>query len=228
MTQNTELSQRLESLIAQQREIQAEIEAITIEQSNLKSEELHKIDEEVKELIEQMNVQFNSDEHEIDLNVRVSSFDHSISIFSKYCGIELYNLSYKDLGLEEIKKWSVEQLSSARFYRKLISSFTRKELSAAVYYAHLSIKINEDINIYPSYNPYTRSVTLKIVSFFTIDQLKELLRSKSENEIEFDNISTLDDKEEYILRSIETRKCSLDDMLDEINAIKAEKLGTIE
>lgn len=90
-----------------------------------------------------------------------------------------------------------------------------------------SIRINDTIEIFPVYDSYRQLVTLEIQTLFNLTDIEHKLNKDSNEEIEFSNISAVDENE-YIFKSIETRTCLLDEMVDQIKAIKAEKLGTIE
>lgn len=90
-----------------------------------------------------------------------------------------------------------------------------------------SIRINDTIEIFPVYNSYRQLVTLEIQTLFILKDIEHKLNEDSNDEIEFSNISTVDENE-YIFKSIETRTCLLDEMVDQIKAIKAEKTRIVK
>ena len=221
MTQNTELSQRLESLIAQQREIQTEIEAITIEQSRIKSERRNQLNLEVEKIVERMSEEFRAIDRAIDLKVACNVFNYTIEIFSKYHKVMLCNFWYEESSLAEIERWAKKQMNSVHFYRALVD-LDREEMLTATYYDRFSINVNDDIEIYPSYDPSSDRVKLEIHSIFSLKSIKNKLNAESKGDITFSNISVIDE-DDYILDSTETRTCSFSEMIGEIRAIQAEK-----
>lgn len=90
-----------------------------------------------------------------------------------------------------------------------------------------SIRINDMIEIFPAYSSYRQLVKLEIQTLFNLKDIEHKLNKDSNDDIEFSNISVVDEND-YIFKSIETRTCLLDEMVDQIKSIKTEKLGTID
>lgn len=68
---------------------------------------------------------------------------------------------------------------------------------------------------------------LEIQTLFNLKDIEHKLNKDSNDDIEFSNISVVDENE-YIFKSIETRTCLLDEMVDKIKAIKAEKTRIVK
>lgn len=227
MTTNRDLSQKIETLKTKLNDTLEEIEALKIEQSLIEHERLTDLDEKVKEIVENMKTRFKMYDLSNDIKVKARLFDRVIEIVSKCHKIAFCIYRYEDLSLEEIKKWAVEQIESIQIYREISSSFDRENILTATMFDRFSIRINNKIEIFPAYSSDRQLVTLEIQTLFNLTDIEHKLNKDSNEEIEFSNISAVDENE-YIFKSIETRTCLLDEMVDQIKAIKAEKLGTIE
>lgn len=227
MTTNRDLSQKIKELKTKMSDTLEEIEALEIEQSLIENERLIDLDEKVKEIVEQMKTRFKMYDPSNDIKVKVHLFDRVIDIVSKRHKIAFCIYRYEDRSLEEIEKWAVEQIESVQFYQKISSSFDRSDILTATMFDRFSIRINDTIEIFPVYDSYRQLVTLETQTLFNSTDIEHKLNEDSNDEIEFSNISTVDENE-YIFKSIETRTCLLDEMVDKIKAIKAEKLGTAD
>ena len=227
MTTHQTISQKIEELKTKLSDILEEIEALEIEQSLIENERLIDLDEKVKEIVEQMKTRFKMYDLSNDIKVKARLFDRIIEIVSKRHKIAFCIYRYEDRSLEEIEKWAAEQIESVQFYQKISSSFDRENILTATMFDRFSIRINDMIEIFPAYSSYRQLVKLEIQTLFILKDIEHKLNEDSNDEIEFSNISTVDENE-YIFKSIETRTCLLDEMVDQIKAIKAEKLGTAD
>lgn len=227
MSNNRDLSQKIKELKTKLSDTLEEIEALEIEQSLIENERLIDLDEKVKEIVEQMKTQFKMYDQSNDIIVKARLFDRVIEIVSKRYKIAFCIYRYEDRSLEEIEKWAAEQIESVQFYQKISSSFDRENILTATMFDRFSIRINDMIEIFPAYSSYRQLVKLEIQTLFILKDIEHKLNEDSNDEIEFSNISTVDENE-YIFKSIETRTCLLDEMVDQIKAIKAEKLGTAD
>lgn len=227
MTTHQTISQKIEELKTKLSDTLEEIEALEIEQSLIEHERLLDLDEKVKEIVEQMKTRFKMYDLSNDIIVKARLFDRIIEIVSKRHKIAFCIYRYEDCSLEEIEKWAAEQIESVQIYREISASFDREDILTATMFDRFSIRINDMIEIFPAYNSYRQLVTLEIQTLFILKDIEHKLNEDSNDEIEFSNISTVDENE-YIFKSIETRTCLLDEMVDQIKAIKAEKLGTAD
>lgn len=227
MTTNRDLSQKIKELKTKLSDTLEEIEALEIEQSLIENERLLDLDEKVKEIVEQMKTRFKMYDQSNDIIVKARLFDRVIEIVSKCHKIAFCIYRYEDRSLEEIEKWAVEQIESVHFYREINSSFDRENILTATMFDRFSIRINDTIEIFPAYSSYRQLVTLEIQTLFSLKDIEHKLNEDSNDDIEFSNISSTDENE-YIFKSIETRTCLIDEMVDQIKAIKAEKLGTAD
>lgn len=225
MTTKQDLSQKIEALKTHLNETLEEIEALEIEQSLIEHERLIDLDEKVKEIVENMKTRFKMYDLSNDIKIETHLFDRMISIVSKHHKIAFCIYRYEDRSLEEIEKWAVEQIDSVQFYLKISSSFDRLEILTAAMFDRFSIRVNKAIEIFPVYNSYRQLVTLETQTLFNSTDIERKLNEDSNDEIEFHNISSTDEND-YVIKSIETHTCLLDEMVDKIKAIKAEKLGT--
>ena len=227
MTTHQTISQKIEELKTKLSDTLEEIEALEIEQSLIENERLIDLDEKVKEIVEQMKTRFKMYDLSNDIKVKARLFDRIIEIVSKRHKIAFCIYRYEDRSLEEIEKWAAEQIESVQIYREISSSFDRENILTATMFDRFSIRINDMIEIFPAYSSYRQLVKLEIQTLFILKDIEHKLNEDSNDEIEFSNISTVDENE-YIFKSIETRTCLLDEMVDQIKAIKAEKLGTAD
>ena len=227
MTTNRDLSQKIEELETKLNDTLEEIEALETEQLLIENERLTDLDEKVKKIVENMKTRFKMYDLSNDIKVKARLFDRVIEIVSKRHKIAFCIYRYEDRGLEEIEKWAAKQIESVHLYREISSSFDRSDILTATMFDRFSIRINDTIEIFPTYNGYRQLVTLEIQTLFRLKDIERNLNKDSNDEIEFINISAVDENE-YIFKSTETRTCPLDEMIDQIKAIKAEKLSDVE
>lgn len=227
MTTNRDLSQKIKELKTKLSDTLEEIEALEIEQSLIENERLIDLDEKVKEIVEQMKTRFKMYDPSNNIKVKARLFDRVIEIVSKRHKIAFCIYRYEDRSLEEIEKWAAEQIESVQIYREISSSFDRENILTATMFDRFSIRINDMIEIFLAYSSDRQLVKLEIQTLFSLKDIERNLNKDSNDEIEFINISAVDENE-YIFKSIETRTCLLDEMVDKIKAIKTEKLGTAD
>ena len=170
-----------------------------------------------------MNSQFEATDPSNDIVVAMTVFNHTIQIISNRHRVAFYNFWYKDSSLDEIIKWAEHQIDSAQFYQILSSSFDREELITATELDQFAIRVNDDTDIQLSYESDRQLVTLEIRTVLSLKDIECKLNEDSNDETEFHNISVVDE-DDYIFESIETRTYLLDEMVDQIKAIKAEKM----
>lgn len=222
MTNNQTLSQKLEALKTQLSETLSEIQDLELEQARIESERLHELDEKVKKIVDTMNTRFKMYDPSKELKVAFNVFNRTIEILSKRHKIAFCIFYYGDHSAEEIAEWAKDQIDIVHFYRQLNSSFDREEMQTATAFDRFSIRVNDNIEIYPSFSSYRQLVLLEIQSIFSLKDIERKLNKDSNDEIEFRNISVVDE-DDYIFESIELRNCLLDEMVDTIKAIQAEK-----
>ena len=223
MTINQTLSQKLEALKTQLSETLSEIQDLELEQARIESEKQIDLDNHVRKIVDRMNAQFEADNPSNDIVVAMTVFNHTIQIISDRHKVAFCNFWYKDSSLEEIIKWAECQIDSAQCYQILSSSFEREELITATEFDQFAIRVNDDTDIQLSYDDYRQLVTLEIRTLFSLRDIERKLNEDSNDETEFHNISAVDEND-YIFESIETRTVLLDEMVDQIKAIKAEKM----
>lgn len=221
MTTNQSLAQKLEALKTQLSETLSEIQDLELEQSRIESEKQIDLDNHVRKIVDRMNAQFEADNPSNDLVVAMTVFNHTIQIISNRHKVAFCNFWYKDSSLEEIIKWAEHQIDSTQFYQILSSSFDREELITATGFDQFAIRVNDNTDIQLSYDDYRQLVTLEIRTLFSLRDIERKLNEDSNNDTDFRNISVVDEND-YIFESIETRTYLLDEIVDQIKAIKAE------
>ena len=221
MTTNQSLAQKLEALKTQLSETLSEIQDLELEQARIESEAQIDLDNHVRKIVDRMNAQFEADNPSNDIVVAMTVFNHTIQIISNRHKVAFCNFWYKDSSLEEIIKWAEHQIDSAQFYQILSSSFDREELITATGFDQFAIRVNDNTDIQLSYDDYRQLVTLEIRTVLSLKDIERKLNEDSNDETEFHNISVVDE-DDYIFESIETRTYLLDEMVDQIKAIKAE------
>lgn len=224
MTNNQTLSQKLEALKTQLSETLSEIQDLELEQSRIESERLHELDEKVKKIVETMKTRFKMYDLLNDLKVSLNVFNRTIEILSKKHKISFCIFQYSDCSAEEVAEWAKDQIDSVHFYRKINDSFDRSDILTATPYDQFSIKIDDNTDIQLSYSSYRQLVTFEIRTLFSLRDIERKLNEESNDETDFRNISVVDE-DDYIFESIEMRTYLLDEMVDKIKAIKAEKIG---
>lgn len=223
MTINQSLAQKLEALKTQLSETLSEIQDLELEQARIESEAQIDLDNHVRKIVDRMNAQFEANNPSNDIVVAMTVFNHTIQIISNCHKVAFCNFWYKDSSLDEIIKWAEHQIDSAQFYQILSSSFDQEELITATELDQFAIRVNDDTDIHLSYDDYRQLVTLEIRTVLSLKDIECKLNEDSNDETEFHNISVVDE-DDYIFESIETRTYLLDEMVDQIKAIKAEKM----
>lgn len=223
MTTNQSLAQKLEALKTQLSETLSEIQDLELEQARIESEAQIDLDNHVRKIVDRMNAQFEATDPSNDIVVAMTVFNHTIQIISNRHRVAFCNFWYKDSSLEEIIKWAERQIDSAQFYQILGSSFEREELITATEFDQFAIRVNDNTDIQLSYNVYRQLVTLEIRTLFSLRDIERKLNEESNDATEFHNISVVDE-DDYIFESIETHTYSLDEIVDQIKAIKSEKM----
>lgn len=223
MTTNQSLAQKLEALKTQLSETLSEIQDLELEQARIESEAQIDLDNHVRKIVDRMNAQFEATDPSNDIVVAMTVFNHTIQIISNRHKVAFCNFWYKDSSLDEIIKWAERQIDSAQFYQILSSSFDREELITATEFDEFAIRVNDNTDIQLSYDDYRRLVTLEIRTVLSLKDIEHKLNEESNDETDFRNISVVDEND-YIFESIEMHTYLLDEMVDQIKAIKSEKL----
>lgn len=223
MTTNQSLAQKLEALKTQLSETLSEIQNLELEQARIESEAQIDLDNHVRRIVDRMNAQFEANDPSNDIVVAMTVFNHTIQIISNRHKVAFCNFWYKDSSLDEIIEWAEHQIDSAQFYQILSSSFEREELITATELDQFAIRVNDNTDIRLSYNVYRQLVTLEIRTLFSLRDIERKLNEESNDETDFRNISVVDEND-YIFESIETHTYLLDEMVDQIKAIKSEKM----
>lgn len=223
MTTNQSLAQKLEALKTQLSETLSEIQDLELEQARIESEAQIDLDNHVRKIVDRMNAQFEATDPSNDIVVAMTVFNHTIQIISNRHKVAFCNFWYKDSSLDEIIKWAERQIDSAQFYQILSSSFDREELITATGFDQFAIRVNDNTDIQLSYESDRQLVTLEIRTVLSLKDIECKLNEDSNDETEFHNISVVDE-DDYIFESIETRTYLLDEMVDQIKAIKSEKM----
>lgn len=223
MTTNQSLTQKLEALKTQLSETLSEIQDLELEQARIESENLHELDKSVEKIVETMKTRFKMYDPSNDLKVSLNVFNRAIEILSKKHKISFCILQYSDCSAEEVAEWAKDQIDSVHFYRKINDSFDRAEILTATPYDQFSIKVDDNTDIQLSYNVYRQLVTFEIRTLFSLRDIERKLNEESNDETDFRNISVVDE-DDYIFESIEMHTYLLDEMVDQIKAIKTEKL----
>ena len=223
MTTNQSLAQKLEALKTQLSETLSEIQDLELEQARIESEAQIDLDNHVRKIVDRMNAQFEATDPSNDIVVAMTVFNHTIQIISNRHKVAFCNFWYKDSSLDEIIKWAERQIDSAQFYQILSSSFDREELITATEFDQFAIRVNDNTDIQLSYDDYRRLVTLEIRTVLSLKDIERKLNEESNDETDFRNISVVDEND-YIFESIEMHTYLLDEMVDQIKAIKAEKM----
>lgn len=223
MTNTQTLSQKLEALKTQLSETLSEIQDLELEQARIESEAQIDLDNHVRKIVDRMNAQFEATDPSNDIVVAMTVFNHTIQIISNRHKVAFCNFWYKDSSLDEIIKWAERQIDSAQFYQILSSSFDREELITATEFDQFAIRVNDNTDIQLSYNVYRQLVTLEIRTLFSLRDIERKLNEESNDDTDFRNISVVDE-DDYIFESIEMHTYLLDEMVDQIKAIKSEKM----
>lgn len=223
MTTNQSLAQKLEALKTQLSETLSEIQDLELEQARIESEAQIDLDNHVRKIVDRMNAQFEATDPSNDIVVAMTVFNRTIQIISNRHKVAFCNFWYKDSSLDEIIKWAERQIDGAQFYQILSSSFDREELITATEFDQFAIRVNDNTDIQLLYNVYRQLVTLEIRTLFSLRDIERKLNEESNDETDFRNISVVDEND-YIFESIEMHTYLLDEMVDQIKAIKSEKM----
>ena len=218
MSTKEELSKKLESLKHNLNEILSEINEVEIEQEELEKEEKRVFNAEVRQIVEQMNERFNSDDRSVNIRVRAFEDQQLIIILHPESQVALLRFCYGDSGLEEIEAWADRQIASLQFYRLCVESFSIDELYKPIFGDRFAVKASDDVSIHPIYDSESGLVTIEIRSFLSLNSINKILNELTGNEITFNNLSNVDE-DDHIVESIESYTCYLNEMIGEIKAI---------
>lgn len=218
MSKKEELSKKIDSLKLHLNDVLAEIDEAMSEQEELEKEEERVKIKEIEQIVEQMNEHFNSDDRSVNLRVRTFSEQQQIIILQPDKRVAVVRFYYSESSLEEIKTWADKQIASLQFYR-ILASIDLDIINNPIFGEQFSIKAFEDVNIYPTYDPDSGLVTLEIRSFLSLNSINKILNELTGNEITFNNLSNVDE-DDHIVESVESYTCYLNEMIDEIKAIR--------
>lgn len=218
MSKKEELSKKIDSLKLQLNDVLAEIDEAMSEQEELEKEERLARNKEIEQIADQMNEHFNSDDRSIHLKVRAFSEQQQIIILHPDKRVAFVRFYYSESSLDEIKAWADRQIASLQFYR-ILASIDLDIINDPIFGEQFSIKAFEDVNIYPTYDLDSGLVTLEIRSFLSLNSINKILNELTGNEIVFNNLSNVDE-DDHIVESIESYTCYLNEMIDEIKAIR--------
>ncbi len=221
MSTKEELSKKLESLKHQLNEVLSEIDEVETEQEELEKEEKLVFNAEVKQIVERMNDYFNSDDRSINMKVRAFDENQQILILQPDKRVVFVRFYYGDSRLEEIKAWADSQIASLQFYR-ILASIELNIINDPIFGERFSIKASDEVNIYPTYDSKSGLVTLEIKSFLSITSIEKMLNDLNHSKLTFNSISTNVKEDDYIVESIESYNCYLNEMMEEIHAIRKE------
>lgn len=211
MSTYIELSKKLKNLQSQLNTTLSEIEDVKLKQKNILEKESKAFQKEVKKIVENLKTHFTAYDKSINLNICLFLTDNEISIMKPQSLLSYHTFNYEDKNIDDIKKWAQLQIESLQFYRYLTSSFNEfTKLSAKSYKnEHFSItkSFNSKTRIYPTYNPKSNIVTLTIKKVLNVQEINN----------RFTNIQVIDENE-YIIETIKSRTCYLNEMTKEIKS----------
>jgi hypothetical protein len=211
MSTYIELSKKLENLQSQLNFTLSEIENVKLEQKKILDEKSNAFQNEVKQIVENLKTHFKAYDKSIDLNISLSFEDNTISIMKPQSFLSYHDFNYEGKSIEDIKKWAQLQIKSLQFYRYFRNSFHDFiEISAnAEKNEHFSItkSFNSKTRIYPTYDPKSNIVTLTIKKVVNVQEINN----------RFTNIQVIDE-DEYIIETIKSRTCYLNEMIKEIKS----------
>lgn len=216
-----ELSKKLESLKHQLNEVLSEINEVETEQEEINKEEKRAFEAEVKQIVDRMNDYFNSDDRSINMRVRAFDENQQILILQPDKRVVFVRFYYGDSSLEEIEAWADSQIASLQFYR-ILASIELNIINDPIFGEQFSIKASDEVNIYPTYDHRSGLVTLEIKSFLSIKSIEKMLNDLDHSKITFNSISTNAKENDYIVESVESYTCYLNEMMEEIHAIRDE------
>lgn len=221
MSKKEELSKKIDSLNLHLKDVLAEIDEAMSEQEEIEKEEKIAFNTEVRRIVERMNEHFNSDDRSFDIRVRAFDEQQLIIILHPDSRIALIKFYYGESSLEEIEAWADKQIASLQFYRLLASSYDIGELYDPIFGDRFAIEAFDDVSIHPTYDPDSGLVTLEIRSFLSLNSINKILNELTGKEITFNNLSNVDE-DDRIVESVESYTCYLNEMIDEIKAIRDE------
>lgn len=221
MSKKEELSKKLESLKHQLNEVLSEINEVETEQKELNKEEKLVFEAEVKKIVDRMNEYFNSDDRSINMKVRAFEDQQKILILQPDKRVVFVRFYYGDSSLEEIEAWADSQITSLQFYR-ILASIELNIINDPIFGERFSIKASDEVNIYPTYDRRSGLVTLEIKSFLSIKSIEKMMNDLNHSKITFNSISSGFKEDDYIVESIESYTCYLNEMMEEIHAIRKE------
>lgn len=220
MSKKEELSKKIDSLNLHLKDVLAEIDEAMSEQEEIEKEEERAKIKEIEQIVDQMNEHFNSDDRSANLKVRAFSEQRQIIILHPDKRVAFVRFYYSESSLEEIRTWADRQIASLQFYR-ILASIDLDIINDPIFGEQFSIKAFGDVNIYPTYDPDSRLVTLEIRSFLSLNSINKILNELTGKEITFNNLSNVDE-DDRIVESVESYTCYLNEMIDEIKAIRDE------
>ena len=215
MSTKEELLQQLELFETQIEEASAQIETVESKLKEIEKEERRVFNEEVRQIVERMNEHFRP----VDMNVLLFTGVARIHIFHPNSRIVLVKFDYVNSSLEEIEAWADKQIASLQFYQLLVDRYDIGELYDPIFGDRFAIEAFDDVSIHPTYDPDSGLVTLEIRSFLSLNSINKILNNLTGNEIVFNNLSNVDE-DDHIVESVESYTCRLDQMIDEIKAIR--------
>ena len=221
MSKKEELSKKIDSLKLHLNDVLAEIDEAMSEQEELEKEERLALNREIEQIVDQMNEHFNSDDRSIHLKVRAFSDQQLIIILQPDKRVAVVRFYYDGSSLEEIKDWADRQIESLEFYRLLVDRYDIGDLYDPIFGDRFAIEVSDDVSIHPTYDPDSGFVTLEIRSFLSLNSINKILNELTGNEIVFNNLSNVDE-DDRIVESVESYTCYLNEMIDEIKAIRKE------
>lgn len=221
MSTKEELSKKLESLKHNLNEILSEINEVEIEQEELEKEEKRVFNAEVRQIVEQMNEHFRAYDRSLNMDVMLFIESERIHILHPDSRIALIKFYYGDSSLEEIKDWADKQIASLQFYRLLVDRYDIDDLYNPIFGDRFAVKAFDDVSIHPIYDPDSGLVTLEIRSFLSLNSINKLLNELTGTDHIFHNLSNVEE-DDHIVESVEFYTCYLNEMIDEIDAIRKE------
>lgn len=222
MLTKEELSKKLESLKSQLNEVLAEIDEVESAKEEIEKEEERIFEAEIRRIVERMNDHFRAYDSSINMNVMLFTESQRIHIVHPDSRIALIKFYYGESSLEEIEAWAGKQIASLQFYRLLVDRYDFGKLYDPIFGDRFAIKVSDDVNIYPTYDPDSGLVTLKIRSFFSLNSIEKTLNELTGSDIAFHNLSSIDE-DEHIVEAVESYTCYLNEMIGEIKAICKER-----
>ena len=217
MSTKEELSEKLESLKHNLNEILAEIEEAETEREEIEKEEERAKIKEIRQIVEQMNEHFRP----INMNVMLFIEKERIHIVHPDSRIVLIKFYYGESSLDEIRAWASKQIASLEFYRLLVDNYDIGDLYNPIFGDRFAIEAFDDVSIHPIYDPDSGLVTLEIRSFLSLNSINKILNELTDKNIIFNNLSNVEE-DDHIVEAVEAYTCYLNEMINEIDAIRKE------